>query len=329
MDITQLDQTLRAKKIDACYLISGPERHLAFSAQRQILKSAFGDQPETVDRFQLSSTKLAEVLDCLKTSSLLSPKRIVVATDADRLKKADWEMLQEYLANPNPQSVLVLVAEEMKAAELKKLSGKLTIVECKKLYPNQLPQWINMEAKAFGLQISQEAARFLADCVGADLGAIHQSIEKLLLFVGEKKLVQLADVEKVIANTAQKNIFEMTNAIGNKKQVEALQYLDNIFSQGEEPLRTFAMIVRHFRLLAKAQEILVRANGPDIQLAKELGVHPFFAKDYAVQARHFRPKGWAKRFKILAACDRALKSSRVSSQLLLERLISKLCRDVV
>ncbi len=329
MDITQLDQTLRAKKIASCYLISGPERHLAFSAERQILKTVFGSEPETVDRFQLGTAKLAAVLDCLKTASLLSPRRVVVATDADRLKKPDWELLQEYLINPNPQSVLILLAEELKAADLKKISGKAAVVECKKLYPNQLPQWINMEAKSSGLQISQEAARFLADCVGADLGAIHQSLEKLLLFVGAKKLIDLADVEKVIANTAQKNIFEMTNAIGNKKSAEAIRYLDNIFSQGEEPLRTFAMIVRHFRLLAKAQEILARGNGPETQLAKELGVHPFFAKDYAVQARHFRPKGWAKRFKALADCDRALKSSRVSSQLLLERLISKLCRDNV
>ena len=328
MDITQLDRDLRAKKIAHGYLLAGPERHLVLTAQRQILNAVFGDAPQSVDRFSFEKAKLAAVLDSLNTGSLLTPRKVVIAEEADRLKKADWEVLKNYLAKPNPQSVLILVAEAIKPGDLKSLSSKTTIVECKKLYPNQLPAWINMEAKNLGAQISQEAARFLGDLIGAELGAIHQALEKLLLFVGQRGLIQLEDVEKVIANTAQKNVFDMTNAIGLKKSTEALQFLNNILEQGEEPVRIFAMIVRHFRLLAKAQEVLAK-NGPNAQpaLAKELGVHPFFAKDYAVQAKRFRPRGWGKRFETLAESDRALKSSRLKSQAVLEKLILRLCKD--
>lgn len=330
MDITQLDRDLRAKKFSPCYLLVGPERHLVLTAQRQILNAIFGETPQSVDRFSFEKTKPASVIDSLNTASLLSPKRVVVVEEADCLKKADWEIWKEYLAKPNPQSILVLVAESIKPGDLKSLSSKMAIVECKKLYHNQLAAWINMEAKYMGAQISQEAARFLGDLIGADLGAIHQSLEKLLLFVGNRGLIQLEDVEKVVANTAQKNVFEMTNAIGVKKPVQALQFLNNILEQGEEPIRIFAMILRHFRLLAKAQEVLAK-SGSDAQtsLAKELGVNPYFAKDYAVQAKHFRPKGWKKRFETLSQSDRALKSSRLKPQATLEKLILKLCKDAV
>ena len=339
MDITQLDRDLRAKKIAHGYLLAGPERHLVLTAQRQILNAVFGDAPQSVDRFSFEKAKLAAVLDSLNTASLLTPRKVVIAEEADRLKKADWEALKNYLAKPNPQSVLILVGEELTRNRIPRtalvdksheVSGSscLAVVECKKLYPNQLPAWINMEAKNLGAQISQEAARFLGDLIGAELGAIHQALEKLLLFVGQRGLIQLEDVEKVIANTAQKNVFDMTNAIGLKKSTEALQFLNNILEQGEEPVRIFAMIVRHFRLLAKAQEVLAK-NGPNAQpaLAKELGVHPFFAKDYAVQAKRFRPRGWGKRFETLAESDRALKSSRLKSQAVLEKLILRLCKD--
>ncbi|MDP2599954.1 MAG: DNA polymerase III subunit delta [Deltaproteobacteria bacterium] len=328
MDLIKLNTELRAKKFSPCYLLAGPERHLVLTAQRQILNAVFGGTPQNVDRFSFEKTKPASVVDSLNTASLLSPKRVVVVEEADRLKKADWEILKDYLAKPNPQSVLVLIAESIKPGDLKSLSSKTAIVECKKLYPNQLPQWINMEAKNSGAQISQEAARFLGDLIGADLGAIHQSLEKLLLFVGNRGLIQLEDVEKVIANTAQKNVFDMTNAIGAKKPVEALQFLNNILEQGEMPIRIFAMILRHFRLLAKAQEVLAK-SGSNVQtsLAKELGVNPYFAKDYAVQAKRFRPRGWGKRFETLAESDRALKSSRLKSQAVLEKLILRLCKD--
>ena len=204
----------------------------------------------------------------------------------------------------------------------------MSVVECKKLYPRQVASWLNMEVKNLGLALSREAAKFLVDSVGTDLGALSQALEKLFLSGSKKGLIQLEDVETVVANTAQRNVFELTNAIGEKKPQAAVGILENILDQGEEPLKALALISRHFRLLARAQDILAKTGGensPDF--ARQLKVHPFFAKDYARQARTFKKGRWQNRFERLQACDRALKSSRLKPQFVLEKLIWDLCAD--
>lgn len=325
MDTLQLDQELRSKKIRSCYLVLGPERHLALTAQQQIIKVTLGDSQEGPDRFQAGQTPLHTILDALKSHSLLTPWRVVMVEEVDNFKKKEWETIHAFLEKPLSKATLVLVAEGLKPADLKNLSKAVAIVECKKLYPRQVAFWINIQVKNLGLHISQEAARFLAECVGTDLGVLQQALEKLLLFLGERKLVELKDVEQVVSHTAQRSIFDLTNAIGEKNRYQALQCLDNVLDHGEEPLKAFALIARHFRLLAKAQEILVSGGG-DVNFAKVLQVHPFFAKDYAAQSKKFEGRGWDRRFARLLACDRALKSSRLKPQLILEKLILDLCR---
>lgn len=327
MDVTQLDQELRSGKIRPCYLMVGGERHLALTAQKRILKTIFGGSEISADRFHAAQTPLGKILDCCNTAALLNPWRVVLVEGADAWKKKDWEALSGFFQKPPQKASLLMFAESLGEVTLKNLGGAATVVECKKLYPRQVAAWLNMEMRHAGLNISQEAARFLADCVGTDLGVLNQAVEKLLLYVGERKLVELADVEKAVANTAQRSVFDLTNAIGAKNVPQALRLLDRLLDQGEELIKAFALIVRHFRLLAKAREILEKSGGnagPDF--ARQLKVHPFFAKDYAVQSKRFKKNGWKKCFETLFACDRALKSSRNPKQIVLEKLIWDLCR---
>ena len=326
MDVTQLDQELRSGKIRPCYLIVGAERHLALTAQKQILKTIFAEAGPSADRFQAGQTPLGKILDCLNTTALLSPWRVVIVEEGNEWKKKDWETIKEYFQKPPEKASLLILAESLGEATLKNIGNAVTLVECKKLYPRQVAAWINMEMRNANLHISQEAARYLAECVGTDLGVLNQAVEKLLLYIGERKLVELQDVEKVVANTAQRSVFDLTNAIGAKNIPQALQLLDRLLDQGEEPIKAFALIVRHFRLLARAQEILEKSGGNvGPNFARDLKVHPFFAKDYAVQSKHFKKEGWKKCFATLFACDRSLKSSRNPRQIILEKLIWELC----
>ncbi|MDO8526954.1 MAG: DNA polymerase III subunit delta [Deltaproteobacteria bacterium] len=325
MDIAQLDSELRLKKWRPCYLLVGEERHLLLTAQRQILTTILKDQEEP-DRFNAGECGMHKILDCLGTPSLLAEWRLVLVEEADQFKKKDWEALSAFLKNPPPNAVLVLEAESLSKTELKYVPPSAAVVDCKKLYPDKVAAWINIEARHLKIPISFEAAKLLADCIGNELGAVRQALEKLILFVGERKIIQLEDVEQVVANSAQRTVFNLTDAIGQKKPELALQYLDRILDGGVEPVKAFVMIVRHFRLLAKAGEVLA-TSGPDAPFAKMLGVNPFFVKGYVAQTRHFRPTGWPRRFARLSLCDRALKSSRMKPQMVLEKLIFDLCKD--
>lgn len=322
MDILQLDHELRASKIRACYVIAGPERFLALAARRQIVKAIFKDAPPTADFFQASKHSLGQILDCLRTPSMFAPWRLVVADEGEKFKKKDWEGLRKYLEGRPQKETLIVFTDSAKSDF--QLGPAAAVIECKKLYPRQVLSWLNMEAAHQKIPISREAASFLVDCVGTDLGELSQTLQKLSLFVGNQHLVNLPDVEKAVARTAQKNLFDLTNAIGRRELKSALKQLDQILVQGEEPLKTLALIARHFRLLARAQELLAKSGG-EANIAKELKVHPYFAKDYVAQARRLPAGGWARRFQALYACDKSLKSSRHKPNLILEKLVRTLC----
>lgn len=325
MDILTLDKELRSGKIRPAYLITGDERHLILSAKQHVLKTVFRDSTPMIDTYESGKTAIGTLLDAYRTPSLLSPWRCLVAESAEKFKKEDWEALIEIFQDPPTTATLILIADSVRATTTKKFPSSVAVVECKKLYPRQVIGWLNMAARDLGVPISQEAAQFLIDCLGCELGGLQQTLEKLKLYVGSRRLIQMEDVETVAAKTAQKTIFELAEAIGSRQPAEAIRLLNQMGGQGEEPLRLLALVARHLRILAQTQEILTRSGGrvpPD--LPKQIGVHPFFAKQYLGQASLWPPKEWAKQFSALNRCDLRLKSSRHKPYAVLEKLIWEL-----
>ena len=318
MKFQELNSELRTGKLRSVYLFHGPERFLMTTAVDLI--RATGEE----NRFAGGVDGAAKILDLLKTPSMFAARRLAVVDNADKLKKEDWKLLDDYADAPAPNAVLILLAEKASAAWSKKSGPEIAVVECKTPYPREIPSWIQMEGRKFGISFSQQACLILAEAVGTDLGQIIQSIEKLALYAGTRKLIDVADVEAVVAVSASRTVFDMTNAIGNKKPMEAMALIDNLMEQGEFPVKILSMISRHFRLLARAQEGVGKGSNEAV-LAKELKVHPFFVKDYVSQSKRFRPRDWPGRFAILYACDRSLKSSKLPPERTLEKTILKLC----
>ncbi len=326
MDITALDKELRAGTIRPAYAVVGAEAYLAQGAMRRI--------QETVTKGETASSgesmrhvydgreaKAEAVMSALRNVSLFGGGgTLVVLRDAEKLPKDTVEALTDYLASPAEGSTVVVQAEKLdgRTRFMQTMRKKGAIVECKPLYDNQIPGWINMEVRRRNLQISQEAARFLSDLVGNDLGQLIQAIERVAIYIGDRKVIDLKDIEESVAETHQHTIFELTDAVGQRKLTKAMGYLENILSGGEHPLMILRMLARHFRILIKAREVGGRMND-NAQIAKYLGVHPFYAKNYMGQSRNFSMSELKRAFRVLHRCDRELKSSRVSSLRILER----------
>lgn len=326
MDVAELAAELRGENFRSFYLIKGNEAHLMRSVRDQIIHALFpGGRPE-IDLFHAEESDLAGVLDALRTPSMFCPRRVVLVEGAGKLKKGDFDAIAAVAEKGISGGTLILVGEGVSAVSHKNFPKSGAIIECKKLYNNQIPGWLSMEAKRFGVNLSREAGQSLVDAVGENLGELAMALEKLSLYVGDKKLVDLKDVEESIGVTGQKNIFDLCNAIGEKKGGRALGLIEGMLGQGEAPLKVLTMVARHFRLLAKAQDFLGRNASPS-EWATGLGVSPYFAKDYAAQARHFPSSGWKRRFHDLYRTDAALKASRHQKSTLLKKLAWDLMRD--
>ena len=116
------------------------------------------------------------------------------------------------------------------------------------------------------------------------------------------------------------------SALGEKKIGRASELLHHILGQGEPPVKVLTMVARHFRLLAKAQGLL-RRKVSKTEFAAGLKVNPFFAGDYAAQARKLNPIRWRALFQEIYQTDAALKSSKHKATTILEKLAWDLTRD--
>ncbi len=325
LNIVKLDQELRSNNIRSLYAIVGEENYLRQSSLKRIEKAVLGENSNELARTVIDGQGFSQAafVDALQAMPMFGGQSLVVVRDTEKISKEKLENILPYLEKITDTVTVVFMAAKLdgrsKFMQVVSKNKKAAIVECKPLYANQLPSWINMEMRHFKKQIAQNAAAFLGDIVGSDLGQLVQSMERVSLFVGAKKVIELADVEEAIAETTQRSVFELTDAIGNKDKAKALAVLHNLMEYGASPVLVLNMIARHFRILMKAKE--VAGKGSSRELASYLGVNPYFAKNYLDQAQKYSKDEIKNKFINLCACDLKIKSSRLPRERILEQLI--------
>ena len=182
--------------------------------------------------------------------------------------------------------------------------------------------WIVNETKNQGGQIEQRAAEMLKDLVGVDTRQAGMEISKLLAYVNWARQVKASDVEAVCIVTSQQSVFDFVDALssGNGKQA---QHLLHRLLESEDAFSLWGMVVRQFRLLVQAREILDgRGNKDDV--ARALGVHPFVAEKTTGQAGRFSMESLESIYRKLLRIDEGVKTSQLTLELALDTLVVEL-----
>lgn len=324
----QLEGELRGRRVRPFYVVFGPEDLLVRRLVERIEDVTRAAEHSLSERFRFSGREATEehVLSALSNFSLLGGRPLVIITQAEELSSAMLGALTTYAAKPVESSTLIVCGKKFdrRTKFMQVVVASACVVECKALYANQVPSWIVMEARRLEKEMSQEAARYVADLVGNTLGALSQTVEQLALFVGSRRVIELADVEKVVTHVAERSVFELTDAIGTRDLQKSFQLLRSLLDQNQAPVMILAMIARHMRLLVKAQAVATKDGASDA--ARILGVHPFFAKNYLEQSKSFSPDELKKSFHVLASGDRELKSVRLPGEQILAKVITELVR---
>ena len=186
----------------------------------------------------------------------------------------------------------------------------------------EVPRWIESEAKKQGGTIEPGAAARLAEMVGEDTRIAAQELAKLLTYANFERPVTLADVEKVSILSAQGNVFELVDALGTGDGRKAQKVLHQLL-EDEEAFELWGMIIRQFRLLLQAREMLDE-NATAAQVQKELGLHEFVAGKITTQARRFSMPALESIYHRLLEIDEEAKTSQVPLDLALDTLVVEL-----
>jgi DNA polymerase-3 subunit delta len=184
--------------------------------------------------------------------------------------------------------------------------------------------WIVNETKRQGGGIDQRAAAKLAEMIGADTRQAAQEIAKLLAYVNWARPIKVEDVDAVSIVTAEPDIFAMVDAlaIGNGKVAQrALRKL----LENNDPFSVWGMVIRQFRLLLQASEVLESRGGQN-EVASALSVHPFVAEKVTGQAKRFSLAVLEKIYHKLLEIDEAAKTGQITLDLAMETLVVELAK---
>ncbi len=186
----------------------------------------------------------------------------------------------------------------------------------------EMPGWIMAEAKRQKGQIEPAAAARLAEMVGEDTRAAAQEITKLLTYVDFARSVTLADVEIVSVVSAQGDVFALVDALGSGNGKKAQKVLHQLL-EDEDAMALWGMVIRQFRLLLQAREI-IEARGGSLQVQQALGLHEFVAGKVTEQARRFSLSVLEAIYHKLLEIDEGAKTSQAPLDLALDTLIVEL-----
>ncbi|MFA5515875.1 MAG: DNA polymerase III subunit delta [Desulfuromonadales bacterium] len=330
MKPAEFDRALAERKIPPLLLLHGEESFLLENALGRLLDIVVSppDRDFNFQVFRGKETQAAKVLDSARTLPVFAPRRCVLIREADQLPASELEILLPYLSAPAPETVLVLVAEKIDGRrkfyqDFRKFGE---MVEFRPLYENQIPAFVKDQARSAGRSFTDDALALFCRRLGNNLQEVHGELVKLFSYLGERKLADVADVADVVSDTRVDSIFDLTNALGQKRRDEAFRLLLRLIDEGVAPLLILNMLTRHFRQLWMVRELLEQKTAAR-DIAKRIGVNPFFLDGLINQARQFSTKQYRSAFERFLETDLALKSSGAHPRAHLQKLVLDLGRD--
>lgn len=325
------------------YLLYGPENYLIEEEIQEILNRTLSQKERGFNCHLFNGEEHSgqEIVRTAQTLPMFSQYRFVLVREADRMDEKKVEALMEYIQKPSPNTCLVLHGQTIgpwkkHRKEIEKV-GKVT--EYTRLKGRALFSWMKSRMKEKGKTLSEESADYLVEVVGDHLYDLDNALEKVFLSVGEKRTIELSDMEEITSEVKVSTVFDLTDAIGHQNLEKALGILEKameskaiLFRKEEEgskfgdpiPLLLSMMAKQYWSMLVIKQMSSQRLDGGN--LAKELGTSPWNIKRMMDQGRNFSEASLQEGILKCHQADLAIKRSRGPKDLLMEKLVIDLCR---
>jgi DNA polymerase III subunit delta len=335
------------------YVLAGDEIFLLDRCRAAVLKAFV--PPDLKDfclsDLDLANTTIFEVLDRAQTPSLMAPFQVIFVRNVRQLytrgaKKDEFAALDRYFRSPNPQALLIFVADFLRIPtdarrmdmddknRFERLAETLGehcgMVELARVSQDDAMRWAVATSQESDIRLEPDAARELVDALGADMMLVSSELEKLLLYATGRGRITLGDVETMVLGAKQRSLYELTDAISARDRVRALLVLDGLLNSsdaGEDAaIGHLYMLARTFRQMLVVLEKNVRDSRAIWQaLWQGFRIPPFAADDLIRQARRYKSRReLARTLRLIARADLELRSSPPDKRLVLERLVYEL-----
>ena len=264
------------------YLLYGLEKYLIDKeAKNIIIKNNI--EYINVNTYDLNTDDLKKIIDDCQTISMFSEKKAIIVHNSNifTAKKnsieQDTNVLEEYLLNGNPDTILIFVLYEDKLDERKKIVKSLKKHGIIKSFSNDTNITALVKNMFEDYQITNNTINLFIDRVGKNLAILSQEVDKIITYKDSDKNITDSDIILLTNKTFDIDIFVLIESIIQKDKEKALNIYYEMLKYNEEPIKIIIMLANQFRIIYQSKE-MYKKGYTENDIASQLGVHPYRIK---------------------------------------------------
>lgn len=299
MTATEIIKDFKNRKLKPLYLLHGDEPYfidlVSNYAEDKLLSDAEKGFNQTV--LYGKDTDIMTVLNAAKRYPMMSDYQLVLVKEAQDMKwgkedddKKGIDPVLSYLENPLRSTVLIFCYKYGKFDKRKKTYKAIDknglVFESASLYDNKIPGWIEEYAGERGYKMDGPATAMMAEYLGNDLSKIANELDKLMLNVAKGQAITLQHVQDNIGISREYNVFELQSALSRKDPVKVNQIV-NYFEANPKSNPMVLVLGNLNNFFSKVLLYHYAKDKSPQSLARELGVNPYFVKDYELAGRSY------------------------------------------
>jgi DNA polymerase III delta subunit len=352
-----LGREIREKDLRSAYVFHGEELYQAERFIRDLQRALISPdvQEISLERFDPAVTSWRDIMDVARTIPFFfSPWRLLVVEIEQSFHKEDVEVkdpldlsaieqqiIKEYFESPTQKTLLIVLfkGKIRKSSALYRLFSALPksavqMTELKVLKGESLFAWADEKLAGLGKRASSEAIDRLLEMAGNDLQQLDSELEKLVTFVGDKKLIDVGDVNLLSDWVKNYLDWELTASLERSDLASALMILNKRFQEGDRPEHILYNLTNFCRdLLAAKVWLHEKRDRKDIfrelkpQITERMG--PFFwtkQREFFNLVDGLSQKEIVRMLSRLELVDLRLKTTDTSPQPLFESFVYEYCR---
>jgi DNA polymerase-3 subunit delta len=306
---------IKGKKYKPLYFLHGDEPFYIDSIADELEKRVVSEAEKGFNQFVLygKDTDVAGVLSYARRFPFMAERQLILVKDANKLggieQKEQQARLEEYALHPLTSTVLVFCfhanADERKTF-IKAFNTNGVVVQSKKMYDNKLTDWVSSFCQQEGVKISPKAVQMLVDNIGNDLKRISNEIAKIMVNLRVDEGIDAAAVEKFVGISKEYNVFEFQKALMIRDVMKANQ-IATYFSANSKDNPLAPILIILFGFFSKLLLTHASRDKTEKGLSAELGVNPYFVKDYLLASRNYPLPKVVNIIHYLRECDGRMK----------------------
>ena len=306
-EINEIVSDIKSGKVKPIYLLTGEEPYYIDKISDFIEANILQEEEKEFNQTVMygRDVEIEDIVGAAKRFPMMAEKQVIIIKEAQYLSRT-IDKLAAYAKNPQPSTVLVLNYKynkiDKRKAVFKAIRSSGLVYESKRLYENQVSDWIRRVLGGKNYQVEPKAAQMLVEFLGTDLSKINNELQKLITILPPKTIITPQHIEDNIGISKDYNNFELRKAVGEKQVLKANQIIQ-YFAQnpkGNPLVVTISLLNSYFTQLLIYHGL---QNKSIDHVAKALGIRTFFVVDYITAAKNYPMRKVAQIISLLRDAD--------------------------